>query len=75
MPSRNAAAGFLVHFIIDRRFMSFREIWNGPSFLNRKPSALRMAARDELGKKKRDKKGKLKSGEHFAKNWDKDLWD
>ena len=55
--------------------MSFREIWNGPSFLNRKPSARRMAARDELGKKKREKSGKLKAGEHFAKNWDKDLWD
>ena len=55
--------------------MSFREIWNGPSFLNRKTSAQRMAARDELGKKKREKSGKLKAGEHFAKNWDKDLWD
>ena len=54
---------------------SFTEIWNGPSFLERKPSALRMAARDELGKKKREKSGKLKAGEHFAKNWDKDLWD
>ena len=55
--------------------MSFREICNGPSFLNRKPSARRMSARDELGKKKREKSGKLKAGEHFAKNWDKDLWD
>jgi hypothetical protein len=55
--------------------MSFREIWNGPSFLNRKPSALRMAARDETGKKKREKSGKLKAREHFAKDWDKDLWD
>jgi len=55
--------------------MSFREIWNGPSFLNRGTSARRMAARDGVGKKKREKTGKLKSGEHFAKNWDKDLWD
>ena len=55
--------------------MSFREIWNGPSFLNRKLSALRMAARNEAGKKKREKSGKLKAREHFAKDWDKDLWD
>ena len=54
---------------------SFSEIWNGPTFLNRKPSALRMAEREGEGKKKRDKSGKLKAGEHFAKNWDKDLWD
>ena len=54
---------------------SFTEIWNGPSFLERNPSACRMAARDEAGKKKREKSGKLKAGEHFAKNWDKDLWD
>ena len=54
---------------------SFTEIWNGPSFLERCPSARRMAARDGLAKKKRDKSGKLKAGEHFAKDWDKDLWD
>jgi hypothetical protein len=54
---------------------NFSEIWNGPSFLNRKPSALRMAARDEAGKKKREKSGKLKVRKHFAKDWDKDLWD
>ena len=54
---------------------SFSEIWDGPSFLERKPSALRMTARDEVGKKKRDKSGKLKAREHFAKDWDKDLWD
>ena len=53
----------------------FSDKWNGPSFLNRKPSALRMAERDEAGKKKREKSGKLKAGEHFAKDWDKDLWD
>ena len=53
----------------------FSEIWNGPSLLNRGTSARRMAARDELGKKKRDKSGKLKAREHFAKDWDKDLWD
>ena len=55
--------------------IGFSEIWNGPSFLERKPSALRMAARDGLARKKRDKPGKLKAGEHFAKNWNKDLWD
>ena len=55
--------------------ISFSDKWNGPSFLNRKSSALRMAARDELGKRKREKSGKLKAGEHFAKDWDKDLWD
>jgi hypothetical protein len=55
--------------------IGFSEIWNGPSFLNRKPSALRIAARDEAGKKKRDKSGKLKAREHFAKDWDADLWD
>ena len=55
--------------------ISFTEKWNGPSFLNRKPSALRMAARDELGKKKREKSGKLKMREHFSKHWDVDLWD
>jgi|TARA_B100001971_G_C17662005_1_gene273275 hypothetical protein len=55
--------------------IGFSEIWNGPSFLERKPSALRMAARDGLARKKRDKSGKLKAGEHFAKNWNKGLWD
>lgn len=55
--------------------IGFSAIWNGPSYLNRSAVARRMTERDELGKKKRDKTGKLKSGEHFAKNWDKDLWD
>ena len=55
--------------------IGFSEIWNGPSFLNRKASACRMAEREEEGKKKREKSGKLKAGEHFAKDWDKDLWD
>ena len=55
--------------------IGFSAIWNGPSFLERGTSARRMAARDELGKKKRDKSGKLKAREHFAKDWDKDLWD
>ena len=54
---------------------SFTEIWNGPSFLERKPSALRMTARDEAGKKKREKSGKLKMREHIHHNWDKDLWE
>ena len=55
--------------------ISFSDKWNGPSFLNRGASACRMTERDEAGKKKRDKSGKLKAGEHFAKDWDKDLWD
>jgi len=55
--------------------MSFREIWNGPSFLNRKGLAIGKIRQDEAGKKKREKSGKLKAGEHFAKDWDKDLWD
>ena len=53
--------------------MSFREIWNGPSFLNRKTSALRMAARDEAGKhaKKHNKQKKMKhADEDFWKVWE-----
>ena len=54
--------------------MSFREIWNGPSFLNRSDVARRMAARDYAGK--RVKKTKKKHyEEHYRKDWDKDLWD
>jgi hypothetical protein len=56
--------------------MSFREIWNGPSFLNRSETARRMTARDECGKKKNQPR--LKPGsrhEHFDKHWDKDLWE
>ena len=55
--------------------IGFSAIWNGPSFLERKPSALRMTARDGAGKKKREKSGKLKMREHIHHNWDKDLWD
>ena len=55
--------------------MSFREIWNGPSFLNRSDVARRMAARDELGKKKSEKNKKHLVHEHFRKDWDADLWD
>ena len=55
--------------------IGFSEIWNGPSFLNRGTSARRMAERDEAGKRKREKSGKLKAREHFARDWDKDLWD
>ena len=55
--------------------IGFSEIWNGPTFLNRGTSARRMAEKDAVGKKKREKSGKLKAGEHFAKDWDKDLWD
>ena len=54
--------------------MSFREIWNGPSFLNRSDVAQRMTARDNAGK--RVKKTKKKHyEEHYRKDWDKDLWD
>ena len=56
--------------------IGFREIWNGPSFLNRKPSAIRMAQRDEEGKRKRKEKAKEHiKHEHFRKDWDADLWD
>ena len=54
--------------------MSFREIWNGPSFLNRSEVARRMAARDDAGKKSKKPKKKHYE-EHFSKNWDVDLWD
>ena len=54
--------------------MSFRDIWNGPSFLNRSDVARRMAARDELGKKK-SKKTEKHYKEHYRKDWDVDLWD
>ena len=56
---------------------SFREIWNGPSFLNRGDAAYRMRARDNAGKKskKHTKKTKQERHEHFQKDWDKDLWE
>jgi len=56
--------------------MSFRDIWNGPSFLERKPSARRMKERDEVGKRSK-KTGKTKKHyeEHYRKDWDKDLWE
>ena len=44
------------------------------TFFERKPSARRMAARDNAGK--RAKKTKIKHyDEHFNKDWDADLWD
>ena len=54
--------------------MSFREIWNGPSFLERGDAAYRMRARDNAGKKSK-KPTKKHSEEHYRKDWDKDLWD
>ena len=54
--------------------MSFREIWNGPSFLNRSEVAQRMTARDNAGKKSKKSKKKHYE-EHFNKNWDADLWE
>ena len=59
--------------IVDVNNMGFREIWNGPSFLNRSDVARRMRERDEAGKT--SKKTKKKSHEHYRKDWDKDLWD
>ena len=54
--------------------MSFRDIWNGPSFLNRSAVARRMTARDNAGKHSKKTK-KTHTPEHFRKDWDKDLWD
>ena len=50
--------------------MSFRDIWNGPSFLNRSEVARRMTARDNAGKRK--EKTKKHYEEHFQKDWDKE---
>ena len=55
--------------------MSFRDIWNGPSFLNRSEVARRMTARDNAGKREKAGKTKKHSEEHYRKDWDKDLWD
>jgi hypothetical protein len=52
---------------------SFREIWNGPSFLNRGDAAYRMRMRDEAGKrpKKHKKSQKMKhADEDFWKVWE-----
>ena len=54
--------------------MSFSNIWNGPSFLERGASAMRMKARDEAGKKTKKNKKHI-TREHFNKEWDEDLWD
>jgi len=53
--------------------MSFREIWNGPSFLERGDAARRMRMRDEAGKraKKHKKPQKMKhANEDFWKEWE-----
>ena len=53
--------------------MSFREIWNGPSFLERGDAARRMRERDEAGKhaKKHSKPQKMKhANEDFWKEWE-----
>ena len=55
--------------------MSFREIWNGPSFLERGDAARRMKQRDEAGRKTLEKNKKHLVNEHFRKDWDVDLWD
>ena len=54
--------------------MSFRDIWNGPSFLNRSAVARRMTERDNAGKRAKKHKKHLVH-EHFRKDWDADLWD
>ena len=55
--------------------MSFREIWNGPSFLERGDAARRMRSRDEAGKhakkRKHEKQKKMKhANEDFWKVWE-----
>jgi hypothetical protein len=55
--------------------MSFSEIWNGPSFLERGDAARRMRARDEAGKhakkRKNEKQKKMKhANEDFWKEWE-----
>ena len=55
--------------------MSFREIWNGPSFLERGDAARRMRSRDEAGKhakkRKHEKQKKMKhANEDFWKEWE-----
>ena len=53
--------------------MSFSEIWNGPSFLERGDTARRMRMRDEAGKhaKKHKKSQKMKhANEDFWKEWE-----
>jgi len=56
--------------------MSFREIWNGPSFLNRKGLAIGKIRQDEQVKRKsKDGAKEQIKHEHFRKDWDADLWD
>ena len=53
--------------------MSFSEIWNGPSFLERGDAARRMRMRDEAGKhvKKHKKPQKMKhADEDFWEVWE-----
>ena len=48
------------------------------SFLNRKPSAMRMRDRDTAGGRidpHTSHKKRKKSKGHYRKDWDKDLWD
>jgi len=57
---------------MSKEALGFREIWNGPSFLNRSATARRMKERENTGKSSKKHK---KSHEHYRKDWDKDLWD
>tara|TARA_Y100001949_G_scaffold173840_1_gene180147 strand:- start:694 stop:864 length:171 start_codon:yes stop_codon:yes gene_type:complete len=56
--------------------MSFSDIWNGPTFLNRK-RAMRWGEKDKLEAEanRKDKKTEKHYKEHFNKDWDVDLWD
>ena len=70
---RRFDSGRLHQETMSRETLGFREIWNGPSFLNRSAVSRRMHERDNIGKN--PKKTKKKSHEHYRKDWDKDLWD
>ena len=56
---------------------SFLEIRRGGSFLERKPSSVRMRDRDTAGGRidSHEKKKLKKKRIHIKKNWRKDLWD
>ena len=70
---RRFDSGRLHQETMSKDLLTFREKWNGPSFLNRSATARRMKERDDVGES--SKKTKKKSHEHYRKNWDVDLWD
>ena len=69
---RRFDSGRLHQETMSKDLLTFREKWNGPSFLNRTATARRMKERESTGKSLKKHK---KSHEHYRKNWDKDLWD